>query len=199
MGARWDRPVETRRLAVNVDVDSLSLYHDIHGLDPDGASDACWEVGVPRFLELFEAHDLRATFFCVASDLSRPGPRRVAQEAVARGHELASHTLTHPYDLIHQDDAAIEAEIAGAETALAELRGAPVAGFRAPGYNLSPTVLKVLERRGYRYDSSRFPCPAYFLLRAGIISGMRVVGRTSKSIVGDLKAPFGPRHPHRMV
>ncbi len=186
-----------RRLAVNVDVDSLHLYHAIHGLDVAGAGDAAWEVGVPRFLELFEARGLKATFFCVAEDLLRDGPRDVAAEAVRRGHELASHTYSHPYDLIHRDRTTIEAELAAAEPILGDLRGRPVAGFRAPGYNISDAVFELLEARGYRYDSSLFPCPPYYAARAAIIGLMKLRGRQSRSIVGHPAHALSSRLPHR--
>lgn len=187
-----------RRFAANVDVDSLHLYHAIHGLDPGGATEAAWLLGVPRFLELFEDLAIRATFFVVASDLERAEPRRVAAEVVARGHELASHTFSHPYDLIHRSEAEIHDEIARAEAPLAELRGSPVRGFRAPGYNFSRNVSRVLDERGYAYDSSLLPSPPYYAARAAVIASMRVAGRRSRSIVGDLRAPFSRRTPHRL-
>lgn len=154
---------------------------------------------MPRFLDLFAEHGLRATFFVVASDLEREGPRRVAEQVVAAGHELASHTWSHPYDLIRRSASEIRREIERAEGPLAELRGRPVAGFRAPGYNLSTAVLEILAERGYSYDSSLFPCPPYYLARAAAIAGMRVVGRRSRSIAGDWRAPFGRRAPHRRL
>jgi len=187
----------SRRFAVNVDVDSLHLYHAIHGLDPAGAGDEAWEVGVPRFLELFKRFDLKATFFVVASDLEREGPRRVAAELVRAGHELASHTYSHPYDLIKKSDADIVAEIERAEEPLSQLRGTAVAGFRAPGYNIDKRVLQVLADRGYLYDSSLLPCPPYYAARAAVIAKMRLTGRRSRSIVGDPRSAFASRAPHR--
>jgi hypothetical protein len=186
------------RLAVNVDVDSLDLYYAIHGLSSGAATDAAWTVGIPRFLELFAQHGLKATFFVVAADLEREGPRTVAAQCVAEGHELASHTYSHPYDLIHLSAEAIAGEIIAAEAPLQALRGTPIVGFRAPGYNISKQVLALLADRGYRYDSSLFPCPAYYAARASVIGLMRLRNRRSRSIVGDLRAPFGRLAPHRL-
>jgi hypothetical protein len=188
----------TKHLAVNVDVDSLALYYGIHGLDPEQATEAAWDIGVARFLELFDILKLRATFFVVASDLEREGPRSRAKQLVAAGHELASHTWSHPYDLIRQSRPEIEDEIQRAEEVIGALRGSPVAGFRAPGYNINDTVLDVLVERGYTYDSSLFPCPPYYLARAMIIGSMAIRGRTSQSIVGDWKAALGSRTPRRI-
>jgi len=184
-----------RRLAVNVDIDSLSLYYGIHGLDPSMASEAAWDVGIPRFLELFEALGLRATFFVVASDLERPVPRARLKEIIASGHEVASHTWSHPYDLIHQSSERILDEIQRSEEVLSDARGARIVGFRAPGYNINEAVLDILAERSYSYDSSIFPCPAYYAARALVIGAMKLRGRDSHSIVGDWKAPFSSRKP----
>jgi len=185
-----------RRFAANVDVDSLHLYAAIHALDPSEATEAVWEQGVPRFLELFERLQIRATFFVVGSDLERAGPRRIAAQAVAAGHELASHTWSHPYNLIHLETAQIREEIEAAERIISEVRGEPVRGFRAPGYNICPKVAEILRERGYAYDSSLFPCPIYYAARAGAIAAIRLAGRRSHSIVGVPQAAFSPRLPH---
>lgn len=52
----------------------------------------------PRFtrqvLEVLEAHDARATFFCVGRKLIEHSA--MATEMLARGHELSNHSMTHP-------------------------------------------------------------------------------------------------------
>ena len=184
-----------RHLAVNVDIDSLNLYYGIHGMDPSAASEASWDTGIPRFMELFDSLGLRATFFVVASDLERPVPRQRIKELVSAGHEIASHTWSHPYNLIHQSEDAIAEEIRRSEDLLSDVRGSRIVGFRAPGYNISETVLDILAERGYAYDSSMFPCPPYYLARALVIGQMKLRGRESQSIVGDWKAPFTSRNP----
>ncbi len=188
----------TQRLAVNVDVDALHLYRDIHGLPRTGASRAAWLIGVPRFLEMFEEFNLRGTFFAVASDLLNPECRSVAEDVVRRGHELASHSHTHPYDLIHRSDSAIAREIIESDALLSEVRGSPVRGFRAPGYNIDDRMRRVLVDRGYHYDSSVLPCPAYYLARAAVISWLALRGRPSQSIVGDPLTSFESRYPQRI-
>jgi hypothetical protein len=196
-----ERAHRPRRLCVNVDVDALGLYRQIHGLpaEPGGGADPAWTVGVPRFLALFERLGLRATFFVVTRDLGHPAVRAIARDVVAAGHELASHSHTHPYDLVRRPPAEIEAELHAADAVLRALTGAPVAGFRAPGYSQSPILRAALVRLGYRYDSSDFPCPPYVLAKAALIAAKRLRGRRSRSIVARPWESFGRRGPHRLA
>ena len=84
--------------SVGVDVDSLRHYYRIHGLDEGAASNAAWEIGVPRFVELFSEIGIPATFYCIAEDLDIEGIERVRALANA-GHEIGNHALRHRYDV----------------------------------------------------------------------------------------------------
>ena len=42
-------------------------------------------------------------------------------------------------------------------------------GFRAPGYTITDEVFDVLAELGVAYDSSVFPCPAYWAAKAAAI------------------------------
>lgn len=71
-------------------------------------------------------------------------------------------------------------------------------GFRAPGYTITDTIFEVLEELGVTYDSSVFPCPAYFAPKAAVIGAMRLVGRRSRSIVDDPRVLTAPADPYRV-
>ncbi len=187
-----------RAAAINVDIDSLHLYYRIHGLDEAAATNAVWERGVVRFAELFDELGVKATFFVVASDLLRwPAARQIAKDLVAAGHELGSHSFTHPYDLVRLHDRAIADELDRATEVLAEVRGSPPAGFRAPGYTMTPHVLRMLAERGYSYDSSIFPCPPYYLAKLAVLGSMLLRGKKSHSIVGPPSVMWEDRLPSR--
>ena len=68
----------------------------------------------------------------------------------------------------------------------------PPVGFRAPGYDLSERVLDVLMAQGYRYDSSVFPSWPYYVAKAGVMAMMALVGRRSRSVLGDPRVLFAP-------
>lgn len=190
-------PLDGRAAAINVDVDSLYLYYRLHDVDEATATNAIWERGVPRFAELFAELGVRATFFVVASDLERwPAARRVAQDLVAAGHELGNHTWSHPYALTHMAPADIASEIARAHALLSDLRGRPVAGFRAPGYHMNRAVYEAVAAQGYSYSSSLFPCPPYYLAKVAYMAGLRLRGKRSQAIMGDPRIMVSPTRPH---
>lgn len=189
---------QVRGAAINVDIDSLQLYYRIHGHDEAGATDVVWERGVTRFAELFARLGVKATFFVVASDLDRwPAARRIAQDLVKDGHELASHSLTHPYDLVRQHDRAVRTELEASRAIVSEVRGSPCVGFRAPGYTMTARVLRLVRQAGYGYDSSIFPCPPYYLAKLAVLGSMLLRGKRSHSIVGPPSVMWEDRLPHR--
>jgi hypothetical protein len=186
--------------AVSVDLDPLRCYYEIHGLGavPAQLTDVVLRKALPRFAEVFARHRLPATWFVVGSDVAERSAigRAELSRLVTAGHELGNHSHTHPYGLARLDEAGIDAELAAAERVIGELGSSPV-GFRAPGYDLSPALLRVLEQRGYRYDSSVFPSWPYYLAKAGVMGLMAITGRRSGSVIGDPRALAAPTEPYR--
>lgn len=182
---------------VGVDVDSLRFYYRIHGLDDGAASNAAWAVGVPRFAELFDAVGIKATFYCVAEDLDTPGNAARLRALVDAGHEIGNHTWRHPYSLTRLDPDTRRAEVDEGRRRLEQAAGAPVTGFRAPGYNTNAAVLADVAATGHRYDTSVFPCVPYYLAKAGVMGLMRLRGRRSRSVLGDPRVLAARRDPYR--
>lgn len=188
--------------SVSVDLDAVGCYWRIHALPgqpPEDSRHAILRRCLPRFAELFARLDIPATFFVVGQDLGddREG-RRLLAELAAAGHELASHTHTHPYDLVRLPAARITEEIDRAHQEIAACAGRAPVGFRAPGYEVSAQVLDLLCQRSYQYDSSAFPSVPYYGAKAVVMLAMRLTGRASGSILGSprvLSAPAYPYHP----
>lgn len=194
------------RAAVTIDVDSLRFYAQIHGLscarNRDARDDPVYTTALPRFAALLREAGIRATVFAVGQDAARH-PEAFAFVA-STGSELASHSFRHDYRLSQRTPPEIETDLARAEEALHPLCPAPhdgasrgVRGFRAPGYNVSPALLAVVVRRGYRYDSSLLPAPLYWVARAATLARYTVVRRPSASLRGRLAAFAGPLGPYR--
>ena len=188
-----------RICAVSVDLDEIPNYAQIHGLgDLAGpGKNAVYDVAVDRLLSMATSADLPITFFAVGSDLSRAeaaAKLRLAREA---GHEIANHSLDHRYDLTRLERGEIVHQVADGAEAIARATGERPVGFRAPGYTITDQVFSVLREVGVTYDSSVFPCPAYYAAKAGAIGIIRARGRASRSIVDTPAVLFAPTHPYR--
>lgn len=201
-----------QRCAVSIDVDDLACYYRIHGLGaaPEELTSVILENAVPRAAEWLAKHGLAATWFLVGRDVDArregergelaPGVevgRQLVRELARGGHELGNHSYSHPYELARLDERDVALEIAECDRVLRELAGAPIAGFRAPGYDLSPAALRVLEARGYRYDSSIFPAPPYYAAKLAVMGALALAGRPSGAVLTDPRALLAPRRPYR--
>ncbi len=188
-----------RLAVVSVDLDEIPCYAAIHGLKADPASaHAVYDHAVDRLADLFADENVPATFFVIGSDLAHEPSAAKVRELAAAGHELASHTLSHYYDLTRRDRATIEREIAGNEEAFERVGLARPVGFRAPGYTITDEVLDVLASRGYAYDSSVFPSPVYYAGKAIFVGLTRLAGRTSRSVLDDPRVLSAPTEPYRV-
>lgn len=185
---------------VSIDLDGIACYHAIHGLPAPSGSDPALDLGLPRFLEMMADLNLPATLFVIGRDLAGAELARNLRQAAESGHELANHSFSHDYRLIHASPETIAGEIRRAGRAIERISGEAPTGFRAPGYNISEAIMDALEDQGYRYDSSIFPAPAYFSLRAGAIAWYALRGKPSRSLPGDPRqflASRGSYRPHQ--
>src|SRR5207248_9252671 len=128
--------------------------------------------------------------------LTVPGSAQALESAAAAGHEIASHSHAHDYALSRRPEAEIEADLARAEETIANVTGQKPRGFRAPGYTMSRSLLAAVRARGYLYDSSLLPSPAYYAAKAAAIALYAMLGRRSPSILGSPAQLFASRSPH---
>lgn len=184
-----------RICSVSVDLDPISCYRRIHGLPAESGPDPVYAHALPRFLDLFDELGVRGTFFVIGQDLAEPAHAALLREAVERGHELANHTLEHPYNLPQLSPDECRRQIEGCHQALAAI-GVDCVGFRAPGYNIDPRTLHVLESLGYHYDSSIFPCPPYYLAKAAVMTAIRLRGGRSGSAMVQARTQLAPTRPY---
>jgi hypothetical protein len=158
---------------VSVDVDPLDLHLAGYGVRGAAPDPLVYQRSVPRLLELFAEARIRATFFFVARDFPE---QNAAAKAVARaGHEVASHSLTHPMPFRKLGKAALAAEIVESKRRLEEACGAEVVGFRAPNWDMTERELPALLEAGYRYDASNYPSP-FLLLARGLLAAKGTPG-----------------------
>jgi peptidoglycan/xylan/chitin deacetylase (PgdA/CDA1 family) len=145
------------RICLTFDVDGAAPWR----LNPDGTArghltQESWgrfgiRRGLPRILGLLAELDVPGTFF-VPGRTVESHPDEIGAIAAA-GHEIGHHGHDHhlPRDIDvetqrHELDAALEAM----QTHL----GLRPAGYRAPGWDVTPETFAMVVERGFRYDSS---------------------------------------------
>jgi peptidoglycan/xylan/chitin deacetylase (PgdA/CDA1 family) len=195
-----DEAQRARLCALSVDLDEIPNYFAIHGLpEPVGPERSLvYDVAVDRLLEVAGDLGVPLTFFAIGSDLARPEAAKKLAAARANGVEMANHTLDHRYDLVRLGRTEIRRQVEEGARAIAEATGERPVGFRAPGYTITDEVMEVLVELGVAYDSSVFPCPAYYAAKTAALGWIALRGRTSRSIAGSPAVLAAPTRPYRI-
>jgi peptidoglycan/xylan/chitin deacetylase (PgdA/CDA1 family) len=84
------------------------------------------------------------------TELFRAMSVKQVADLYARGHEIASHTCSHPI-LIHLKDNKLRRELKESSTKLEKWTGAPITGFCYPNGDFDSRVEGELIKAGYRY------------------------------------------------
>lgn len=115
------------------------------------------EHSIGILLELLARHQASATFFTLGWIADRHP--FLMRRIVDAGHEIASHGYWHRrVNTLTPEE--FREDVRASKATLEELSGAPVWGFRAPNFSITPGTewaFDVLLEEGYRYDSSLFP------------------------------------------
>jgi peptidoglycan/xylan/chitin deacetylase (PgdA/CDA1 family) len=143
---------EKQKLAITFDMEWWGRAHLLprverhRGLDQDIAK-------VYDLVTLLDQHKSKATFFVVTEDFKG----EVLETLLASGHEIASHTCSHPL-FTDLDGAAWRKEMRESKATLEQATGASVVGFRTPSWSVPHSrheeFLDLLMEEGYEYDSS---------------------------------------------
>ena len=115
------------------------------------------EDNVLRILDLFDAADVKATFFTLGWVAKRN--TALMRRIVERGHELASHGYDHArvYTL---DRKQFAGDIRLARMILEDASGTRITGYRAPSFSIdgrTAWAYMELAEQGYAYSSSVAP------------------------------------------
>lgn len=138
---------------IHVDLDGARHIYQAHGWQYTANDDPLFRSGITRLFDLLETWEIRATLFVIAEDLRDDAKQRLILEARDRGHELASHSVTHrKLDKLQRLDRVCE--VVESKREIEAATGSEVLGFRAPGYVLDEATLSLVAEAGYRYDSS---------------------------------------------
>ena len=140
-------------VCLTFDFDAISVWMGSFGTDTPTAisrGEFGARVGVPRILRLLAREEIQATFFVPGHTAdSFPG---ICAEIRDAGHEIGHHGYLHesPVNLDEQHEREV------IEKGLESLRrlGVKPAGYRSPGWDLSPNSVDLLMQYGFVYDSS---------------------------------------------
>ena len=150
-------PPAKRVASLSLDLDNQWSYMKTHG-DPGWSEYPSYlDWAVPRILSFLAERDLHITFFIVGQDATREENREALAAIGSAGHEIGNHSFNHEPWLHLYSEQDLDLELTRAEDAIREATGQHPVGFRGPGFSLSPATLRVLQKRGYRYDATVFP------------------------------------------
>ncbi|MBN1902799.1 polysaccharide deacetylase family protein [Candidatus Sumerlaeota bacterium] len=191
---------------IQIDLDGVWAVRRCYGLDEGEylENDPVYEEGIPRFLEILDRKDIKATFFVVGRDALIPKKKEIIWKILKAGHEVGNHSFNHTLGLTRLSDSEIREDIAKTQEALIEAarsQGYPSGwrpvGFRAPGYDIDIRILRILKEMGFLYDASLFPTYWGFLMRLidGYISGRFFSGKRQ---YGSFRNGFQSLAPHEI-
>jgi hypothetical protein len=201
-GSKANARSARRLCAVSVDLDEIPCYTAIHGLDlplTPTAAQAVYRKALPRLAALFDACGVRATFFAIGRDLEHSHASDALRKLAAQGHEIANHSYDHRYDLTRLPRAEIREQVARGIEAIERTVGQRPRGFRSPGYTFTDTLSEVLQELSVGYDSSVFPCPAYYAPKLLAIGAYRLLNRPTRSVPDHPRVLSAPADPYRMA
>lgn len=139
--------------AFSVDVEDWQqsvLDHDLPVSDRFAAA-------TMRLAELLDRCGVRATFFVLGNAARKNGA--LVAELHRAGHEIQIHGYDH-VELGRMTPRLLREDLIRARSAVEDLIGAEIYGYRAPRFSLDAGrmwALDVLAECGFRYDSSIFP------------------------------------------
>lgn len=185
-------------LSVSVDLDEVHHYEAIHGLEPGQGSSLVYARAVPRLVDWARQRGVPLTWFVVGRDLEVEQNLEAVRSLASAGDELGCHSFSHYYDLTRRSFAEMRREVEEGVAAVERAAGVKVAGFRAPGYVVTDPLLDLLRESGLSYDSSVFPCPAYYALKVSAVAALRAKGKPSASLADVPEVLRAPSSPYRV-
>lgn len=161
----WSGDKKFHRFVMSVDVDgwsSLLRFYLVRHNPSEVDRRVNIEDGIDKLLNVFEEHELKATFF-VTGEMAQKHPEKI-KTVTKGGHEVACHGLYHEKNecLLRMEEQS--ARIEKAMNIIENVTGQKPLGFRAPCLRANKTTLQILSVMRCLYDSSFLPMfiPGYY-------------------------------------
>ncbi len=179
--------------SISVDFEDLHFYSRTLGLSHPEKENSAYDKVIDRFIHLFQLMDIKGTFFLIGKDVLKAKDNKKAVRRLAEnGHEVANHTMTHPFNFSRYGYHKKKDEILETGKMLEDITGKKVTGFRAPCYDIDEDMIDILEDAGYLYDSSVFPC--YYKALQQLIYILLCRGKYRR--MGSFLTSFMPNQPY---
>jgi len=133
------------------DFDALSLWiggFRAHSLSAISRGEF-GRVGANRILDLLKQFGIPSTWF-IPGHSAEAFPQ-VIERVVAEGHEVGNHGYLHTYPKTAEEEEEI---LIRGNDVLMRIAGKRAVGYRSPGAGLSESMIGLLQKHGFRYDSS---------------------------------------------
>ena len=183
---------------ISIDVDSLSSIYKGQGCSrPGGYSYLEYRMGLENLSKFFSKYQIKTTMFMVGNDFLYKENHSCIKNIVNDGHEIANHSMTHPQGFRWLSQKEKEKELTLMSDISYEVAGKRPIGFRSPGWNIDDSALPVLEKLGYKYDSSVFPTflmPIMKFAHWSSMSKQKKQDRTTMGQITYLVSPIKPYH-----
>jgi peptidoglycan-N-acetylglucosamine deacetylase len=181
-----------KKATIQVDLDGLWTNLQYYGYNHPIENDDIFMSSIPRYLELFDKYNIKATFFLIGKDGEISEKASLVKELHKAGHEIANHTYSHSFGFRKLSYEKKVEEILKGEKVISNLIGNKPVGFKVPGYDMDVETLKILQDNNYVYDSSMIPTFVYPLLM-----------KVNRLMSGGKKRTHGPKWnwmfaPHKL-
>ncbi len=188
----------TKTAAVSLDLDNKWSYLKTHG-DPQWVDLPSYLPKViPRILSTASDFELQLTVMVVGLDAAQPENGEGLISIVEGGHSLGNHSYHHEPWLHLYDEKKLRDDFDRAEDAIHRATAQRPLGFRGPGFSLSMSTLRELEKRGYIYDATVFPNALnpvgrmYYFSKANLTPEEKEKRKALFGTLGDALRPNAP-------
>lgn len=100
-----------------------------------------------QVLEILQQHQIRATFFCIGSNVLKN--KTLVKKMNDEGHLLANHSFGHAFFFDLKNSRGMKHELVKAEDAIFSVTGRRTAWFRPPYGVTNPALAKAAKSLGY--------------------------------------------------
>jgi peptidoglycan-N-acetylglucosamine deacetylase len=182
------------KIAIGIHFDSLGEAYNF----PENFQDPSFFNIMDRFLEISSRREFRYTIYVIGKDLENKANASQVKKWVEMGHEIGSHSWSHPVDLSLLTKEEIHEEIYKAHEIITRTTGVAPKGFAAPGWAYSDDVYDSLISLNYLYDASVFSSwvmiPLYLFWLVNF-RGSHKFKRFFRRGPDAIKSVFAPKDP----